>query len=70
MTGFAFYMYMVSKGGELRPFVIYVIEEGGAKAYIVRTGDPLPLADPEDADAFAENKLRLQVEWLDRALAR
>ena len=30
-TGFAFYMYMVSKAGELRPFVIYVIEEDGAK---------------------------------------
>lgn len=29
--GFAFYMYMVSKTGELRPFVIYVIEEGGAR---------------------------------------
>ena len=34
-------------------------EEGGAKAYIVRTGDPLPLTDPEDPDVFAENKLRL-----------
>lgn len=31
VTGFAFYMYMVSKAEELRPFVIYVIEEGGAK---------------------------------------
>jgi len=31
VNGFAFYMYMVSKGGELRPFVIYVIEEDGAK---------------------------------------
>jgi hypothetical protein len=31
VTGFAFYMYMVSKTDELRPFVIYVIEEGGAK---------------------------------------
>ena len=31
VTGFVFYMYMVSKTGELRPFVIYVIEEGGAK---------------------------------------
>jgi hypothetical protein len=31
VTGFAFYMYMVSKAGELRPFVIYVIEEDGAK---------------------------------------
>jgi hypothetical protein len=31
VTGFAFYMYMVSKAGELSPFVIYVIEEGGAK---------------------------------------
>jgi hypothetical protein len=31
VTGFAFYMYMVSKTGELRPFVIYVVEEGGAK---------------------------------------
>lgn len=31
VTGFAFYMYMVSKSGEFRPFVIYVIEESGAK---------------------------------------
>jgi hypothetical protein len=31
VTGFAFYMYMLSKTDELRPFVIYVIEEGGAK---------------------------------------
>jgi hypothetical protein len=31
VTGFAFYMYMVTKTDELRPFVIYVIEEGGAK---------------------------------------
>jgi hypothetical protein len=31
VTGFAFYMYMVSKAGELRPFVIYVVEEGDAK---------------------------------------
>jgi hypothetical protein len=31
VTGFAFYLYMVSKTGEFRPFVIYVIEEGGAK---------------------------------------
>lgn len=31
VTGFAFYMYMVSKAGELRPFVIYVVEEDGAK---------------------------------------
>lgn len=30
VTGFAYYMYMVSAGGELRPFVIYVVE-GGAK---------------------------------------
>lgn len=29
--GFAFYMYMVEKTGEMRPFVIYVIEEGGTK---------------------------------------
>ena len=29
--GFAFYMYMVEKTGEMRPFVIYVIEEGGAR---------------------------------------
>jgi hypothetical protein len=29
--GFAFYMYMVEKTGELRPFVIYVIEEAGSK---------------------------------------
>ena len=31
VTGFVFYMYMLSKTDELRPFVIYVIEEGGAK---------------------------------------
>jgi hypothetical protein len=31
VRGFAFYMYMVSATDELRPFVIYVIEEGGAK---------------------------------------
>ena len=31
VTGFAFYMYMVSKTDELRPFVIYVIEERDAK---------------------------------------
>jgi hypothetical protein len=31
VTGFAFYMYMVSATDEHRPFVIYVIEEGGAK---------------------------------------
>jgi hypothetical protein len=31
VTGFAFYMYMVSRSEELRPFVIYVIEEGGAR---------------------------------------
>jgi hypothetical protein len=31
VRGFAFYMYMVSATDELRPFVIYVIEDGGAK---------------------------------------
>jgi hypothetical protein len=31
VRGFAFYMSMVSAMDELRPFVIYVIEEGGAK---------------------------------------
>ena len=31
VTGFVFYMYMVTGTGELRPFVIYVIEEDGAK---------------------------------------
>ena len=31
VPGFAFYMYMVAKTGEMRPFVIYVIEEGGAQ---------------------------------------
>jgi hypothetical protein len=31
VAGFAFYMYMVTKTDELRPFVIYVIEEGDAK---------------------------------------
>jgi hypothetical protein len=29
--GFAFYMYMVEKTGGMRPFVIYVVEEGGAR---------------------------------------
>ena len=33
-------------------------EEGGAKAYIVRTGDPVPLADPADPDGLAALKLR------------
>lgn len=28
-TGFAFYMYLVPKSGEPRPFVIYVVEEKG-----------------------------------------
>src|SRR5438034_7769595 len=31
VTGFAFYMYMVSKVGELSPFVVYAIGVGGAK---------------------------------------
>jgi hypothetical protein len=31
MPGFVFYMYMVSKADQLRPFVIFVIEENGAK---------------------------------------
>jgi hypothetical protein len=31
VPGFVFYMYMVTKTDELRPFVIYVIEEGDAK---------------------------------------
>jgi hypothetical protein len=31
VPGFVFYMYMVTKTKEMRPFVIYVIEEGGAK---------------------------------------
>jgi hypothetical protein len=30
VTGFVFYLYMVSKTDEFRPFVVYVIEEGGA----------------------------------------
>ena len=30
-TGFSFYMYMVSTSGALRPFMVQVIEEGGAK---------------------------------------
>jgi len=34
-------------------------EEGGAKAYIVRTGDPLPLTNAENPDVFAVNKIRL-----------
>jgi hypothetical protein len=31
LPGFGYYMYMVSKTDEFRPFVIYVVEEGGAK---------------------------------------
>jgi hypothetical protein len=31
MPGFVFYMYMVSKDDQLRPFVIFVIEENSAK---------------------------------------
>ena len=31
MPGFVLYMYMVSKADQLRPFVIFVIEENGAK---------------------------------------
>jgi hypothetical protein len=31
VRGFVFYMYMASATDELRPFAIYVIEEGGAK---------------------------------------
>jgi hypothetical protein len=31
VTGFAYYMHMVSKVGQYRPFVIFVVEEGGAK---------------------------------------
>ena len=31
VPGFAYYMYMMTKTDELRPFVIYVVEEGGAK---------------------------------------
>jgi hypothetical protein len=31
IPGFVFYMYMVTKADELRPFVIYVVEEGGVK---------------------------------------
>ena len=27
--GFVYYMYMLSKTGELRPFVLYVVNEGG-----------------------------------------
>jgi hypothetical protein len=43
-------------------------EEGGAKAYVVRTGDPLPLADPENADELATSKLRL-LSWSQAAPA-
>ena len=28
-TGFAFYMYLVPQAGEPRPFVVYVVDEGG-----------------------------------------
>jgi hypothetical protein len=31
VPGFVFYMYMVTSTDELRPFVIYVIGESGAK---------------------------------------
>jgi hypothetical protein len=31
IPGFVFYMYMETKADELRPFVIYVVEEGGTK---------------------------------------
>jgi len=34
VPGFVFYMYMVSKTDQLRPFVIYVIEENGAKVVV------------------------------------
>ena len=34
MPGFVFYMYMVSKADQLRPFVIYVIEENGANVVV------------------------------------
>lgn len=39
-------------------------DEGGAKAYVVRTGDPLPLADPdaEPPDDLASRKRRL-LSW-------
>ena len=30
-VGFVFYIYMVSSTDKLRPFVVYVVEEGGAK---------------------------------------
>ena len=44
-------------------------EEGGAKAYIVRTGDPLPLADPaRDPDEVAKEKLSL-LNWAAAAAA-
>ena len=34
MPGFVFYMYMVSKSDQLRPFVIYVVDENGAKVVV------------------------------------
>jgi len=34
MPGFVFYMYAVSKADQLRPFVIYVVEENGAKVVV------------------------------------
>jgi hypothetical protein len=34
MPGFVFYMYMVSKSDQLHPFVIYVIDENGAKVVV------------------------------------
>ena len=41
--------------------------EGGRKAYIVRTGDPVPLADmAADPDTFAAEK-RKQIDWFNTA---
>src|SRR5215470_16013878 len=34
VPGFVFHMYMVSKTDQLRPFVIYVVEENGAQVVV------------------------------------
>jgi hypothetical protein len=41
-------------------------EEGGAKAYVVRTGDPLPLADPNAKTADENASRRRLLSWTDK----
>jgi hypothetical protein len=58
----------VPKSGDMLPTSLGLavrsfFDEGGAKAYIVRTGDPPPLADPEmKPPLFAVSKMRL-LSW-------